>query len=730
MNSRERSFGARSSEGTISRRRQLFGRVTDALVDAPGRTAGGQRSLAALAALLRPILPGRFWPGRLLSGVFLSALAAGPLLAGDPTDASSGEPGWMGLDDLMKVRVVTVSRREQELFSTPAAVAVLTQDDLAAVGATSLPEALRWVPGLNVAQISANSWAIGARGFQWQFANKLLVMIDGRSVYSPTIGGVRWEDNSTFIDDIERIEVVRGPGSSIWGANAVNGVINVVTRSAFDTVGTHSFAGTGDQLQAYVGVREGLKLSDNAAIRVYADYRQAADDVLPGGQAADDASKFGQAGFRLDWKPTPVDAVTLSGDFFAQRSEYVRTIGTLTAPPTYLVTADSPIRSRGADAQVKWRHEWANQSYLEWRTYWDWHFIDRPQNSESVSTVDSDLVWGTTVGGRQEVTAGLGFREVEGDLGKKLFSYVPSGVETQLFSTFLQDEITLVPDRWRLTLGTKLEHHTFTGWSPQPTARLSYTPSPDLVFWGSAARAIRAPTWDEVTAAVDAAVYPPGVINPTLPTAIRILGNPNLSPERLTAYELGARWKLADRWTLDAASFTYAYDNYILATFTADTIQAAPPAEVLGAQFKNGIRGESYGGELALRFEATDWWRLQASWSCVQIELHTMESDPLQYEQDEKTSPHNTGRLQSAMRLGHQWELNVAGRYVDTVPYYSIPAYFEMDAHLSWKPGKHWTASLSGRNLLHDHHLEYDSALNRSLTAIPRSVFLLCKWDY
>jgi iron complex outermembrane receptor protein len=672
----------------------------------------------------------RPWRGRIARSVLLSAIVAGPMYSVSPDSNPSAESAWVGLDDLMKVRVVTVSRHEQELFATPAAVAVLSREDIEDVGATSLPEALRWVPGLNVAQITANSWAVGARGFQWQFANKLLVMIDGRSVYSPTSGGVRWEDNTAFLDDLERIEVVRGPGSSIWGANAVNGVINVVTRSAFDTIGTHSFAGTGNELQAYAGIREGLKLSDDAAIRVYANYRQAADNVLPDGGSAADGAKFGQGGFRLDWKPTTADAVALSGDYFAQRTEYVRTFTTLQAPPTYAFTSDEPIRSHGANVLGRWRHEWTDKSYLEWRNFWDWHYVERPQNTESVTTADTDLVWGTTAGKSQAVTAGAGYRLTSGDLGARLFNYVPSGIETHLFSAFVQDEITVAPDRLMLTLGTKVEHHTFTGWSPQPTARLSYTPSPDLVVWGSAARAIRAPTWIEVAGALDAAVYPPGVFDPTLPAAIRIYGNPNLSPERLTAYELGARWKLADRLTVDAALFSYAYGDYVLISYTDVTAQTTPPAVVLGTQYQNGIRGESYGGELALRYKPANWWRLQASYSYVQIELHTMMSDPFQFEQDETTTPDHTVRLQSSMRFGREWEFNLAGRYVGTVPYYTIPAYVETDAALLWKPGHHWQASLSGRNLLHNHHLEYDSALNRRLTEISRSVFFLVKWDY
>jgi iron complex outermembrane receptor protein len=633
-------------------------------------------------------------------------------------------------EELAQINIITASRTPEPLWQTAAAVSVLTHDDIEASGATSLPEALRWVPGLNVAQITANSWAVGARGFQWQYANKLLVMIDGRSVYSPVTGGVRWEDNSTLLDDIDRIEVVLGPGASTWGANAVNGVINVVTRSAFDTVGTRAFAGTGNELRTYAGVRQGVKLSDAAALRIYAMYRQADASVLPDGQSAEDSAHLGQGGFRLDWKPSATDALTVQGDFFAQSTEYVRTLAMLNAPPAYSILSRTPITSHGANALVRWRHEWSEKTYLEWQNYWDGRYRDRPQNTETLRTLDSDLVFGTAPDERQKITAGLGWRFLDGTLGTKLFNYVPATLQTRLASAFIQDQIALSPDRWALTLGAKLEHHDFTGWAPQPTARLAYTPTPDLMFWGSIARAIRVPTWEEEIAAFDVVVYPPGAFDATLPAAVRVFGNPNLKAEKLTAFELGARWKLAERVSFDLSSFAYNYLDYVMVTNTGASVQTAPPALVLTSPFINGITGESYGGELAVRWEARDWWRWNASYSYVQIQLHTTQPDPFQFEQDETTTPHHTFRLQSDMHFGPAWELEMAGRYVGPVPYYSIPSYTEMDARLTWKPKVNWQVSLVGRNLLHDHHAEYDSAVYRRLTELQRSLFCEIVWKF
>lgn len=668
--------------------------------------------------------PGSTWWSRLACVLLFGCIPAA-WSAEEATGAVAAESGeeWLSIEELTSVRIISVSREEEELQRAPAAAAVLTAEDIRHTGATVIPEALQWVPGLNVAQINSSMWAVGARGFQWQYANKLLVMIDGRSIYSPTAGGVRWEDNGVFLDDLARIEVVRGPGSSIWGANAVNGVINVVSKSAFETLGTHLYAAGGNELHAYAGARHGARLSETAAMRFYGQYRNADDNVLPTGESAEDASQLGQGGFRLDWEPGPATGITLQGDFYAGENDYVRTFTSLQAPPTYSLASTDPIQTYGANVLGRWRQELGAASRLEWQTYWSLTDRDLPQNTERLNTWDTDLMYQVTLG-RHALSAGLGYRFTDGELGPRLYNYDPTQLQTHQFSGFVQDEISLVPERWTLIVGTKVEHHEFTEWEPQPTARLVFTPTTDLTFWGSVARAVRIPTWTEEVAALDAVVYPPGVLDPTLPAAVRIFGNPELESEKLTAYELGARWRTGDKVSIDLAGFYYDYDDYVLATFTAVTNQVAPPAQINAAQFQNGLVGESYGGELAVHWSPWDWWRLQASYSYVQIQLHRTLSDPLDYEQDEFTTPDHTVRLQSALRFGADWQLHLGARWVDEVPYYGISDYVELDARLAWRPNARWEWSLVGRNLLHDAHAEYDSALNRRLTEIQRSVFL------
>lgn len=658
--------------------------------------------------------------------VFFTCLACDVL--GQPVEPLFREATF---EELGNITVTTVSRHDERLFTVPAATSVLTREAVHAAGARTLPEALREVPGLNVAQITADTWAIGARGFQWQFANKLLVMIDGRSIYSPSQGGVRWEDNPVFLEDLAQVEVVRGPGSSIWGANAVNGVINIVSRSAFETQGTYLFGGVGNELETQVGARQGFRISEHAAVRVFGQYQRHADNVLPTGGSAEDGYWLGFGGVRFDWVPSATDSISLQAGFHERRSDYVRTIGTLTQPPTYAVLSTSPVEGSGQYVSGNWRHDWSDGSNLSVRAYWDRSTRDRPQIEETVTTADVDAVYSARPGERQLVSAGLGYRIVDNRTDNGLFAYDPAHNRPKIFSSFVHDEFTLQPGRLKFSLGTKVEHHESTGWNLQPSARLTWLPKDNLTVWGSVGQAVRVPTLSEQTAAFDARVYPPGVLDPVLPGTIRVFGNPDLNPEKLTAYEAGIRWKSDTGWSVDLSGFAYDYQDYVIITSDTVFMQTQPPALILGQRYVNGIVGESYGGELAVRWEAQPWWRLAASCNFVRIQLHTrLLSDPFGYEQDEDTTPHTSIMVTSNWRLGRRWHVHCAGRYVDPVPYYGVPAYTEFDARVAWQATDHFEISLVGRNLLDARHAEYDSALNRRLTELQRSLNLVCQWNY
>ena len=633
------------------------------------------------------------------------------------------------LTELANISITTLSRHEEPLFGVPAAASVMTRDAAHDAGALNIPEALREVPGLNVAQITADTWAIGARGFQWQYANKLLVMIDGRSIYSPVAGGVQWEDNPVFMEDFDRVEIVRGPGSSIWGANAVNGVINIVSRSAFETQGSFVFGGIGNELQALAGARQGFRLSEHAALRVYGQYQNQRDNILPSGVSAEDRYHLGFGGLRFDWTPTTSDSFTLQAGGHDQTTDYVRTFSTLT-PPNYTALSTTPITGRGVNASGNWRHIWNDGANVVVSGYWDRVDHDRPQFQESVSTENFDVIYFSRPGEKQMLSAGLGYRIVDSDAKKGFFALSPEHTRMGLFNAFIQEEISLRPEGLKLSLGTKVEHHESTGWNLQPTARLAWAVRNDLTVWTSVAQAVRVPTVQELTSDSDVVVYPPGTVDPVLPATVHVFGNPNLKAERLTAYELGIRWKSPTGFSLDLAGFAYDYRNYILVTSGKAYSQSDPPALVLAQRMENGIVGASYGGELALAWELQPGWRLGASYSYVGIDLHTNKPDPFGYEQDEDTTPHTTVIVTSDWRLGSRWQMHWAGRYVDPVPYYGIPAYTQFDARLAYQVNKHWEVSLIGRNLLDAQHPEYDSSLQRRLTELQRSINVICQWRY
>lgn len=655
--------------------------------------------------------------------------ASSVLLPGQSTGARTDLKD-LTFEELANITVTTVSRHDEKLFTVPAAMTVLTRSEIQDMGALVVPEALREVPGLNVAQITADTWGVGARGFQWQYANKLLVMIDGRSIYSPTSGGVRWEDHPVFLGDLDRVEVVRGPGSSVWGSNAVNGVINIISRSAFETTGTLAFAGTGNELESIVGARQGFRLSDKVAVRVYGQYQSQHDNILPGGASAEDGYRLGFGGARLDWTPTEEDTVTWQAGWHQRRTDYVRPLGSLALPPDYVTVSTVPIRSTGAYASGNWRHAWDEDTSLTLNAYWDRRVRRTPQFDETIDTFDLEAVYQARPSENQQLSAGLSYRLLKSRFDEGFFAFDPNRSRPRLFSGFIHDEISFKAARLKLGLGTKVEHHNTTGWNLQPSLRLCWEPGPNSLVWAAASRAVRTPTLIEQTTALDAVVFPPGVFDPALPASIRIYGNLDLKTEKLTAIEAGWRWKNAAGVSLDVAAFAYDYRDYVIVTADSVSVQAFPPGLILGQTYANGIVGESYGGEVAFTWNPRPSWRLRASADVVSIQLHTRQSDPFGYEQDEDTTPTHSFMLTSDWNLNRRWRIHLAGRHVAAVPYYGISAYAELDARLSCRLNDHLELSLVGRNLLDSSHAEYDSALNRRMTELQRSVALICQWTY
>ena len=626
----------------------------------------------------------------------------------------------LDLDQLVNIEFTSAAKKEQKLSEVAAAAHVLTHDDIQRSGVTSIPEALRLVPGLDAARVDSHNWAITSRGFNDVFANKLLVMIDGRSVYTPLFSGVNWDVQDTMLEDIDRIEVIRGPGGTLWGANAVNGVINIITKSAKQTQGALVSAGGGSEEQGFSSARYGGQLGSNAWFRVYGKYFNRDDSVLLNGDRANDAWWMGRGGMRLDWEPNGQDKLTLQGDYYNGKEQQTTTFPLLTPPFTQ--AQNTPIDVSGGNVLTRWTRAWSDRSELQFQAYYDYTKRDAGYYREDRRTFDLDAQQRFSLGDRHDIVWGLGYRRAVDEIPESTLAldFNPDSRADNLYSGFVQDEISLVRDRLRLTLGTKLEHNDYSGWEVQPGARLSWTPVEHHSFWASVARAVRTPSRADSDISLTTSVIPGA---PS--TAVSFVGNRAAGSENLIAYELGYRVQPLARLSLDATAF---YNNYQdLRSFRAGTpyiaVTPAPPHAVLPLAFVNDLTGETYGVELTARLRLTDWWRWQARYSYLEMQLHAKSGSGAD-EGAEGESPHHQFGLQSSMDLPGHVQFDVGLRYVDNLPTLRIPSYVEMDARLAWRPTKNVELSIVGQNLLKSSHLEYrPSSINIQQTEVQRGVF-------
>jgi iron complex outermembrane receptor protein len=613
----------------------------------------------------------------------------------------------LSLEQLMDIEVTSVSKKAEKLGDAPAAVTVISQEDIQREGVTSIPEALRYVPGLDVGRIDAQTWAISARGFNDEFANKLLVLMDGRSVYTPLFSGVFWDVQDTVLEDIERIEVIRGPGASLWGANAVNGVINIMTKSAKDTQGWLVSGGGGTEDQAFGTVRYGGQLNDTVYYRVYGKYFLQDNSALPNGDDAHDRWNMERGGFRVDWDASPDNKLTFQGDLYGGGSDQAFTVPTASLP--FAASVFDRQNVSGANVLGRWTHEFANASELTVQTYYDRTARDTTIFSEVRNTFDLDLQHHVAVGDRNDVVWGLGYRVTADDVkNTATVSLSPDARSLQLFSAFVQDEITLVRDRLRLTIGSKFEHNDFTGFEIQPSARLLWTPNHQNSFWASISRAVRTPSRVDEGVAINPPGAPPGFAT--------IHGSDEFRSESLLAYEVGYRAQPAKKLSLDIAAFYNVYDSQR----TAEPIGGPTAATVID----NGMDGDVYGVEPSVRWEVTNRWRVNAGYTYLRMHLfldaNSHDTTSVAAEGD---NPQQQFFLTSMLDLPHNLQFDGTLRYVDSLPNQHVPSYTEMDLRLAWKPTKNIEFSVVGQNLLHNRHAEFTpTVIISQQTEVERSV--------
>jgi iron complex outermembrane receptor protein len=610
----------------------------------------------------------------------------------------------LDIERLMNIEVISSSKRQEPLFHAASAIFVITPSDIRRSGATNIPDLLRMVPGLIVAQVDASGWAISSRGFAERYANKLLVLVDGRTVYDPLFSGVYWDAQNLLLEDIERIEVIRGPGATLWGTNAVNGVISILTRSARDTTGGLISTTGGSREPVHINARYGARWGDNAAYRVYGSYFRRRHSVDAAGDPIHDSWEAGLGGFRADWSPSPVNAFTMQGEILSRRGDETLLLPKLTPP--YQELSLSRQEHRSGNLLFRWDHRLRNGSDWTVQAYYD--RVDRGTQAldEDLDTVDIEFQHHFKAAGRHEWVWGAGYRAIfEQFQGSFLFS-VPADTEHRV-SAFVQDEIALLPGRLRLVPGTKLEHAAHSGWNLQPSLRLLWTPRPSDAFWMAVSRALRAPSELESESRVNSAVIPgPG----GQISLVSVFGDAEFKTEKLLAYELGYRLTPTRRISLDVAAFYNVYHDLQTTEPSAPFFESSPdpPHVVIAQRFDNGMRGQTYGVELGAGWNAASRWSLNAAYSRLEIQLRRdPASQNTSAELAEGTSPEHQFQFRSHLSLPRNLEWDVSLYVVSELQGIDVPAYARLDTQVTWSPHEFTSFSVGAQNLLSPHHLEF-----------------------
>lgn len=664
--------------------------------------------LVLLVARMHNAQPKSPTPGKMIRwmhcGLLFAALTV-PAVAQKP----AADLTTTSLEDLMNIEVTSVSKKEEKLFQTAAAVYVITQEEIRRSGLTSIPELLRLVPGLEVARIDGTKWAISARGFNGRLASKLLVLIDGRSVYSPETSGVYWEVQDLLLEDIERIEVIRGPGGTLWGANAVNGVINIITKRTPGTLGGSVTAGTGSEEGAFGSFRYGATLGDNASYRVFGKYFNRSELVDASGRGANDGQQLERGGGRIEWQPTERDELTLEGATYRTN---LRENPTSVSPANpFAPFANRDVEFSGGYIMGRWARASSETSDIALQVYYDRfsrRFFDLATN---IDTFDLDFQQRAALDRRQDIVWGFGYRRISQHTESNSSSSIqfnPQARTVQLFSAFAQDEITLVKERLRLIIGVKLEHSYLSGFEAQPSARLSWTPSRRQTAWAAASRAVRTPALSQQGIRANYRAFPgPG----GMPLVVAVIGTPNPQSEVLNAYEFGYRVNPHRKLSLDVATFYNVYDRLAsfepgLPFFEADPL---PAHLVVPNYYSNLLRGETYGLEAAVNLDMTRRWKINGSYSFLRMQLHRdgTSNDAIS-ETRERDNPRHQFQLHSYVNLWRNFELDTALYHVSSLKGQRIPGYTRIDARIGWHLRESIDVSFGVQNLLDSRHPEFN----------------------
>lgn len=576
----------------------------------------------------------------------------------------------ISLEELMDIEVTSPGKKAQKLTDVAAAAYVITQEDIRRSGVTSLPEALRLAPGINVARLNSGTWAISSRGFNGRFSDKLLVLIDGRRIYNPLFGGVLWRgQDHVLLDDIDRIEVIRGPGGTLWGENAMNGVINILTKNAEETQGVLLSGGGGTEERGFGSVRYGSAINKDFFYRIYGRYYDRDESFLTEG-SHDDVSQ-GHVGFRADWTMTESDALMLQSNYYDNEAGLNRLIqGQLTG---------REFMQSGANAGLSWHRDVADDSDIDLKFFYDRQTQEGNNSSSEIDTFSIDFQHRFPLPLDQEIVWGLDYQFTTDELNLSGFGppVDPEQRDLHFVSLFVQDEIKLIDDRLAFTFGSKFSYNEFTDFEVQPSVRLLWKLTETSALWGAISRAVRIPT---------------RITHDRIST-----GGFMTEPETLIAYEAGYRLQASAALSLDLAVFSNSYDE-IFVTTNSTTVD-----------------GWTHGLELSADWEANDRWRLKYQYSYLDMDV-----DPVLLDGN---SPEHQLSIFSYLDITDQIQLDAWIRYVDNLPSLDVPSYTELDLRLGWTPYKNIELSLVGQNLLDSRHLEFFQFPATPTSEVQRGVY-------
>ncbi len=650
----------------------------------------------------------------------------------------------LSIQDLMNIEITSVSKKAQKLSEAPAAIFVITNEDIRRSGARNVPEVLRLAPGVDVAAIGGGRYAVSIRGFTGRFGNKLLVLIDGRSIYTPIFSGVIWEAQGPVLEDIERIEIIRGPGAAIWGANAVNGVINIISKHPTDTQGILASAGTGTEDRGFATLRYGGRIAADTSYRVYGKTEAHGESDDAAGNPGNDRSHSSRAGFRVDSQQND-GQLSVQGETYnfaaGDRIEFPQvTPDTSQTPPVYSQTRNIQQHDSGGDLLGRWDKTLTPTQDLSLQAYVDFSsFVIDEVTASRLKTLDFQFEHRIGVGSSNDVTSGLSYRVMSYRTeSQELSSFTPDSRDLRVASGFIQDQIRLTPESLRMTLGAKVERDSYSGTQFMPDARLLWNVDRTSQIWASASKAVRTPSVGERDAGLGlTAIIPPNTPQNPAPVPIRPMTIPDaFGSEQLNALQLGYRSEIASNLSLDLTGFMHHYKGLRDYEFLTDKAYVTSannvPYAVLPFDIYNGLCGQEIGVEAAADWRVSSWWRLQTSYARTRIKQSTPTTENTDPSLD--ASPRGLLSLRSSMEIADThfdlWLRHVSQRLSPAFSSY-VPEYTTLDSVLSWKLPYNFDVSLIGKDLLDERHPEFvaDVVSSQPLT-VERSAYVRITWTH